>query len=348
MMYERKIVEYTPFPQYKTTFILVGDVGGTNSNFGIFATHDPKVLFVSYHYKSKQVKAFEDVVADILEHLAQTYMVFVASITIAVAGVVLKDAQVIRPTNLLFVVDKQAIAQKTGIKKIVLVNDFLVIGYGIDVIDSKSIIEIQKGNPWQEANKAILGAGTGLGKSVVMWDKVQARYHACPSEGGHGDCAVQLAQEFACIEHIKKHSKAAQGRVSWEDVLSGSGIQKIYNFFNGKDGLALLGEKKAPHPDEIFNNRNKDESCQNTVQLYTRMYARCAKNYALDTLALGGLYIAGGIAAKNIPLFQSDLFLQEFLSCDKQHGLLVQIPIFVIADYNISLYGAAAYSIQNT
>lgn len=346
MMYERKIVEYVPFPRDGIPFILVGDIGGTNSNFGFFSVHDPKTLFMSYHYKSKQVKAFEDVVAEVLTHVVQTYRISVVSITIAVAGVVLKDAQVIKPTNLSFVVDKEAIVQKTGIKKIVLVNDFLVIGYGIDVIDQKSIVQIQEGNPWQEANKAILGAGTGLGKSVMMWDKMKHQYQACPSEGGHGDCAIQFAQEFACIEHIKKHAKNDQ-RISWEDILSGSGIQKIYNFFNGQDGLALKGEKIAPHPDEIFNNRNKDESCQNTVQLYTRMYARCAKNYALDTLALGGFYIAGGIAAKNIPLFQSDLFLQEFLACDKQYALLMQIPVFVIADYNISLYGAAAYFMQS-
>ena len=73
------------------------------------------------------------------------------------------------------------------------------------------------------------------------------------------------------------------------------------------------------------------------------MYARFAKTFALDALATGGLYIAGGIAAHNVPLFESETFINEFLSCGKQKVLLSMIPIYVIADYNVSLYGAAEF-----
>ena len=99
----------------------------------------------------------------------------------------------------------------------------------------------------------------------------------------------------------------------------------------------------GPHPDEIFNNRDKDENCHKTFALYTIFYARCAKDFALDALALGGVYIAGGIAAKNLPLFLESSFMKEFVNCGKQQELLQQVPVYIITDYNVSMHGAAAY-----
>ena len=120
----------------------------------------------------------------------------------------------------------------------------------------------------------------------------------------------------------------------------------MYAFFKSRDSNAIVSEEIAAHglhPDEIFNRRSADQHCWNTFQLYTTIYARCAKNFALDALALGGVYLAGGIAAKNLQLFEEPSFMQEFTDCGKQKEILKQIPIYVITDYNVSLYGAAQY-----
>ena len=77
--------------------------------------------------------------------------------------------------------------------------------------------------------------------------------------------------------------------------------------------------------------------------MYARFYARCARSFVLDVLALNGIYIAGGIASKNIELFLNPIFLQEFMQCGRQEELLRDVPIFVVADYNVSLFGAAAF-----
>ncbi len=158
---------------------------------------------------------------------------------------------------------------------------------------------------------------------------------------GHADFAAQSQLELDLVTFIMQH----EGRicnVSWEDVLSGYGIQRIHRFFKQRSGGGKGGDN-GPHPDEIFNARNRDEDCRKTFELYTTFYARCAKNLALDALALGGVYIAGGIAAKNLPMFELPAFMNEFVNCGKQQKLLAQVPIWVITDYNVSLYGAAAY-----
>ena len=162
--------------------------------------------------------------------------------------------------------------------------------------------------------------------------------------GGHADFSPQHQSEFDLIRSIHKNENFTCN-ISWEDVLSGDGIRRIYRFFHQRAHDTNHTDHVAPHPDEIFKSRHQDEHAFNTFNWYAKFYARCTKNWALDALALGGIYIAGGIAAKNLALFQEKIFMDEFMNCGKQQELLSTVPIYVIGDYNVSLYGAAAYLI---
>ena len=186
-----------------------------------------------------------------------------------------------------------------------------------------------------------MGAGTGLGKSILRWIDERDRYIPVASEGGHADCAVQTRLELDFIDFIRQE-ESRDCNISWEDVLSGYGIQRMYRFFSARNGLS---DGKNISPDEIFARRSDDKRAWQTFELYTILYSRCAKNFALDSLCLGGLYVAGGIAAKNVQIFELPAFYAEFINCGKQAELLKNIPIWVIADYNVSLYGAAEYLI---
>ncbi len=174
----------------------------------------------------------------------------------------------------------------------------------------------------------------------MFWDVAKKRYMPMASEGGHGDFPFQSPMEFDFVEFVKKNENRTHN-ISWEDVLSGDGIERMYHYFSGGNGS--LRDGKGPHPDKIFNSRHEDAASGKTFEFYTKAYARCAKNFALDMIALGGVYIAGGIAAKNLQMFQLPIFMDEFLNCGKQQELLKQIPVYVITDYNVSLYGAAEY-----
>lgn len=344
MKNEPRIVLYQKIIPSDTQWFLGADIGGTNSNFGVFSnvdTHHPVLLF-SLHYKSQLITNFIEVVKDVLAYCNQQHNVTITKACFAAAGIISLQKESVKPTNLPFTIYKKDIIQNTSLKTVLLVNDFAVIGYGIDALAKDQLLCINKGNTWSKANKIIIGAGTGLGKCIMMWDLHNNRYMPSASEGGHADCSVHTPIEFQLLQHIQKHGQNNYP-VSWEDLLSGNGIQRIYQFFHHTDGLAYDGLANAPHPDEIFFQKERDRSCQETVELYTRIYARCAKNFALDALAFGGVYIAGGIAAKNKELFQSPLFLQEFTLNNKQANVLAEIPIYVIVDYNVSLYGAVRY-----
>jgi glucokinase len=324
--------------------ILSADIGGTNSNFGFFKEYNakPKLLF-SIHAKSQEIKDFPALVKQVLIEVKNKYNITVHHAIFACAGVVFAGNSFSKPTNLDITIDAHAIKKVTNLDCIYLVNDFEVIGYGIDIIDPRTIVTINKGKPQLHANKAIVGAGTGVGKCIMFYNKAVERHVPVASEGGHEDAALQHSLEFELAKFIQKTERFTCN-ISWEDLLSGNGIQRIYRFFheNANHNDHRKGEK-VPHPDEIFKSRTHDKHSADTFKLYTIFYARCAKNFALDALALGGIYIAGGIAAHNVPMFQQPAFMSEFVNCGKQAQLLKNIPIHIITDYNVSLYGAAYY-----
>lgn len=331
--------------------ILTADIGGSNSNFGIFSVSGKKSqLLFSLHFKSRDITNFTHLVQEIIEYVKNKYHITLKHACFAAAGVVSPTRDYCKPTNLSFVLDSREILRATNIKCAFIVNDFEVIGHSIPLVDQSKMILINKGKSRRKANRAIIGAGTGLGKCIMVWNDLHGHFMPLASEGGHADFAIQNQLELDLVQSVQQQLKTP-GNISWEDILAGSGIQRIYTFLATQNHyerslFAEQIEKNELHPDAIFAHKNEDPRAHDTFMLYTKFYARCAKNFALESLALGGVYIAGGIAAKNIDLFKQPLFMAEFINCAKHVDLLSDIPIHVVADYNISLYGAAQYMLQ--
>src|ERR1700733_1808043 len=340
-----KEVHYNPVIR-DAKAILVGDLGGTNSNFGVFAKINGQFLLVlSLHAKSQHVTSFTDLVQQIVTYLKDTYAITITDICLAAAGPVNAERTFIKPTNLNIPVDTIEIMKVLKDVRVYLANDFEVIGYGLPYIDAKAIVAVTNVAPRMHACKAIIGAGTGLGKCILYWSDGAKNYLPIASEGGHADFPAQSQRELDLVKYIQKYENWRHP-ISWEDVLSGNGIQRIYHFLrNAEHNHPIAKETRVhgPQPDEIFKSRLLDDYCKQTFAWYTAFYARCAKDFALDTLALGGLYIAGGIAAKNLELFELPEFKNEFFASGKMGTMLAQIPVFVITDYNVSLYGTAHY-----
>lgn len=330
-------------------YILTGDIGGTNSNFGLFAMNDTRkpLLCASFHLKSKTVTDYHTVLRALLTHIKHSWGITIEKSCWGVAGFITHDRSRVQPTNLKIALDAQAIREGTSVDTLILINDFEAVGLGIDYIAPSDIITVNTGIPQPYAQKGCIGAGTGLGKTALLWNKRVQQYLPLASEGGHADCSAQTEEEYGLFTfmHAEKNRVCP---ISWEEVLSGDGISVIYRFLGTRKNYRVTAVSEEIRitgfkPDLISRYAHEDPRCFDTFVLYTTFYARCAKNFALDMLTLNGMYIAGGIAAKNIALFKSDYFRDEFYKCGKLHELLRNIPLFVIADYTISLYGAAAF-----
>ena len=80
------------------------------------------------------------------------------------------------------------------------------------------------------------------------------------------------------------------------------------------------------------------------VDCFTRNYGAEAGNLALKMLALGGIYVGGGIAPKMMAKIQSPIFLDAFTHKGRLSPLLRATPVYVILNDKTALQGAAWFA----
>lgn len=359
--YEIKLININSLDLNFTSYVLGVDIGGTYTNFGIAGIQNKKpILLFSLKFNSKELKSLIPAIIQTLDYAKNEYNIDVYDACIGAAGIVSPAKDYADLTNVNWNVSTNEIIENTSLKNAIIINDFQAVGYGINLLDHSNKNDIFQVRP--ETNKkyitrqtkAIIGAGTGFGKCILFYDHHLKAYFPNSSEGGHGDFPIYDDFEQRLINFIEKEKKDSFP-VCYEDVLSGNGIESIYSFL-----LQDKNYKSSEYQDIIGNSIEKvsliskyreiDEICKETFQYFTKFYGRCAKNFVLDTLAAGGLYIAGGIASKNSDIFQTDEFLFEFENSQKRKKILKKIPIYVIMNYDVSLYGTcftAMYKILN-
>jgi glucokinase len=270
---------------------------------------------------------------------------------LAVAGPVSSNRATI--TNLPWVIDGSELSLAFRMECVSLINDFAGIGYGLLALEPGDLELVQNpvtgpNVPQPEPNpvKAVIGAGTGLGECFLTHNGVNYDVHA--AEGGHADFAPRNEVEYKLMEYIKK--AAAVDRVSVERVTSGLGIPRIYEFISlSKPGLASkdIEAQIKSKPAEVGRviseaaHRGACPICVEAMDVFMQTYGAETGNLALKTLPLGGIYIAGGIAAKNMAaLRKNNQFIDSFLAKGRMRTILERMPIYLIKHPQVGLLGA--------
>lgn len=307
---------------------LVADVGGTKINLSIAAFDKTLKLHNTKKYPTQECQSFPELIRQYLKSISLRPK----RGCFAVAGPVEEDH--VKMTNSSLVIDKKMILEENLLEEVLLINDFDALGFAVNVVEENELHTLNQGRARKEKAIAIVGAGTGLGKSIAIFDSAKKIYRPIPSEGGHADLPTASMQEREIISHMNLSVPA-----SYEDLLSGRGLEGIYDFFQTKH-YKDAGRKKAAK--EITENISHCPCCRKAFACFVTFYARCAKNFALDTLAEGGVYIAGGIAAKTSAHFEG-IFMEEFArhSLESYRSILEKIPVKIMTDPHISLKGAA-------
>jgi glucokinase len=319
--------------------VLVGDIGGTHARLSLRGPGGRHVR--TEVFESRRYPSLEAVVKGFLGGMRPRPKVRAAAF--GVAGPVVKGRCV--ATNLPWVIDARVLARSLSIKRVVLLNDLVALALGALGVRSAKLHTLSGGGTPKKrgANVAVMAAGTGLGEAMLVWDG--ARFVPSATEGGHADFAPRDDIEVDLLHFLRERF----GHVSWERVLSGAGLGNIYDFFVRGKGLAEPAATARAIADAVDRNAaiaelgtaRKSEAAARAVRLFASVYGAEAGNLALKTLAVGGVYICGNIAARMVGVLDEGGFRRAFVDKGRFGPLMETIPVAVVLDSDVGLAGAA-------
>lgn len=331
--------------------LLAGDIGGTKTILRLVELSNDLSLKTIYEVKYLSSN-FPDLVPMVRQFLAllEGYLPEVACF--AVAGAVVNNTS--RLTNLNWYLDNQRLEVELGIEKVSLLNDFAANCYGVLGLEAAEQHTLQTGKPSHTAPIAVTGAGTGLGAGFLVPQGNQ--YQIFASEGGHADFAPRSELELQLLAYFQ--DKYQTDHVSVERLVSGQGIADVYQFLrlqrvfpeSPEIAQAIAQAKEKVEPAAIISHaalERRDRLCERTLEIFVETYGAQAGNLALTLLPFGGLYLAGGIAAKILPLMKEERFVNAFRSKGRLSPILEQIPLHVILNPNVGLMGSVLYGYAN-
>jgi glucokinase len=269
-------------------------------------------------YDSTAYASFDELLAEFMAGAGA-----VEAACFAVAGPVLEGRAEV--TNVGWGMEEGALRKAFGIGRVSIINDFYGIALGVPLLGEDDLLSLQRGARDRTAPIAILGAGTGLGQAIVTWS--HGVHQVIATEGGHADFAPQDEEQTRLFLHLRER----YGHVSWERLVSGMGLVNIFTFLGGEElDPAEIAERAS----------NGEEPAARAFAIFVDIYASEAGNMALRLLARGGVYLAGGIAAKNQAWFTDGRFMDAFARKGRFQHVMESIPVDLIVNEEVGLLGA--------
>ena len=319
------------------TTLLAGDIGGTKTLLSLYSVD--MTLLVSERYSSADWADLAPMVTAFLAGPAAG-LPQPGAACFAVAGPV--EGGQARLTNLPWLLDAGRLAAASGIQQVELVNDFAVLIYGLPHLEPSQQAVVRSGHAEREAPLLVLGAGTGLGVAygIPTADGLQA----VASEGAHGEFAPRTQQEW----QLKQWLQADLGldRLSIERIVSGTGLGQVARW------LLATTEAGAGHPLSSRDPQDLpaavaaaaqsgDPLASEALALWLSAYGSVCGDLALAALSRGGIWLAGGTAAKLLDPLRRGGFSKAFLNKGRLAAVLEPIAITAITDPEIGPFSAA-------
>jgi glucokinase len=295
--------------------VLLGDIGATNARLALLkdGVLGPVSTFAvaDFPHLAAVIRTFfVDKCQSMSAHEA----------VLAVAGPVNGGRCVL--TNSSWTIDPRELCREFGFAKINLCNDFEAVALSLPHLTAPELFPVGSGKSVRGAPMAVLGPGTGLGVACLVpgpHDPV-----VVSSEGGHVTMSGTCPLEDAIIDYLRGQF----GHVSAERVVSGLGLENLYQAVVALDGLEAP-RRTAPE----ITKAGLDGACpvsRTVLELFCGMLGTIAGNVALTFGAHGGVFIAGGIAPRMTDFIARSEFRSRFENKGRLRSYLQSVPTSII------------------
>lgn len=329
--------------------VLVADIGGTHSRFALFeldeASSDLEMglrLVRKVRFSTKERTSSADMMRTLVTSAGDDggyvtpFSPVPARVDAAVFAIpgptAVADPSIPAPENdvrycpnIVWPMEAAVISSGLGGAPVRLVNDFVANGFACALlprlIDAVPVLEgeAQQGFPY-----AVMGAGTGLGQCLVLPGDPPT---LIGSEGGHVLFPFVGEEELALARFMAE--KTGTPFLDGDMALGGPALSYIYAFYTGL----------TAHPHEAAPLAAKNEQ---VLAMAARLYGRAVCHYAMLTLALGGVYITGGLASNLPQILTHPAFEAELKGNRAFPHLLERLPVYHVRNNDTGLWGAAA------
>ncbi|MBL4884726.1 MAG: glucokinase [Planctomycetaceae bacterium] len=314
--------------------LLAGDIGGTKTVVAVFEPESPQKPLHEQTFVSRDYSGLTEIVTQYLgEHDFS-----IDAACFGVAGPVSQGQ--CETIDLPWKVDEAELGKLTGSSKVRVINDLEAMAWSLENLSKDDLHCIDQGHDIA-GNRGVIAAGTGLGEAGVWYGQW---YHPFASEGGHADFSPQSHEEDALLSFLRNKFE----HVSWERVLSGPGIENIYEFLVNtyRESPTLETVKRMMQEDNaaVITSAALSKTCMacvKTMEIFVGLYGAEAGNLALKLMATGGIYIGGGIAPQILSLLDSDIFRDAFTHKGRLSSVIDNVPVYVIKTNKAPLLGAA-------
>ena len=327
------------------TLLLVGDIGGTKSLLSLYHHSSNKLQRLSeLRYPSAAWPDLVPMVQSFLQAQEADGLGRPEVACFAVAGPV-RNGQVAL-TTLHWQLEERRLAQDCGLLRVELVNDFAVLIDALPHLQPAQVTPVRAGQAVETAPRLVLGAGTGLG--VAMGVPTASGLLGIATEAGHGTFAPRSEAEWRMSRWLK--ADLGVERLSIERVVSGTGLGAMARWLLAErhpggpvpPWADVRAEDHQDWPGAVAAAAEAGDSlAREALHLWLGAYGSVTGDLALGSLSQGGIWLAGGTAAKQLEGLRSPAFLDSFLAKGRLRALLEPIPIQAITDPAVGVFGAA-------
>jgi glucokinase len=318
--------------------ILAGDIGGTKIHLGIYrVSGDGLSLIADRIYATRDYTSLESAIARYLQGRNEE----IVAACFGAPGPVIDGVS--RPVNVPWEMRTDALSTALRGVPVRMLNDLEATAWGTLRLKASEIAALQEGAAQPDrGNVVVIAAGTGLGEAGMV--RLATDWHVVASEGGHADFAPCDDEQMLLLQFLRSEFD----HVSFERVVSGPGLRNIYRFLLSRSAEKepdwLAARMRTADPSAVIGEvglAGGDPRCAHALEIFTAIYGAEAANLALKYLALGGVYLCGGIAPKILPALQSGGFIRAFLDKGRLRATLERIPVRVCLNQDAGLIGAA-------
>ena len=305
---------------------VIADIGGTHARFAL--------LDAQGQYYAEQTLIctdFSGLTAAVNAYLHTVGARHPRRAALAVATPITGDW--IEFTNSAWSFSTEAARRELGLEQLTILNDFTALALALPLLAPEERRAVGGGAAVPEAPIALIGPGTGLGVSGLVWSG--QRWIPLQTEGGHVTFSPVNEHEWSLSRILQRQF----GHVSPERLLSGPGLVNLYQALAELEGWVAA----ALTPADITGRAlaGTCSHCQDALELFCAALGTAAGNLAITLGARGGVYIGGGIVPRLGDAFTQSAFRARFEDKGRFSNYLAAIPTWVITATNPALRGVA-------